>query len=318
MDVCYDMGRHDIPRIPVIEGDWWQVGNNPDLGDLTSEEQEVVDHCFFQASDGKWQLWACIRAVKVGRIFYRWQGDSIEQRNWTPMGIAMRSDSTYGESQGNGPKDEVLQAPHVIKEDQEYYMLYGGGGSPYRQCISGSVNHYQQICLATSLDGYDFFRHKSEDGYSQIFHGLGARDPMVIKVGNQFLCYYSVNISHSDVIALRTSFDLVNWSDYTVISSGRNFAPPPHSDNLECPFVVFLDGYFYLFRSSRYEPPINHVFRSKDPMNFGIDNNEKKITTLAAAAPEIVQVGKQFYISTVADVKGGIQIARLRWEPPLE
>jgi len=311
------MDRVDVPRIPVIDGDWWRVGNNPDLGEITSEKQEIVDHCFFQAADGKWQLWACVRYTKVGRVFYRWQGDSIEQRNWMPMGIAMRSDPAYGESHGNGPTDEVLQAPHVIKEGSKYYMFYGGGGSPYGQRIRGSVNLYQQICLATSSDGYNFIKHRGSDGYSQLFHSLGARDPMVIKVGNQFLCYYSGNILHTEdlrqnVIALRTSFDLINWADYKIVSGGGS--PGYHGSSAECPFAIFLDGHHYLFRSSSYAPPVNHVYRSKDPMDFGIDSDEKKITTLAAAAPEIIQIGKQFYISTVADLKGGIQVAKLRWD----
>jgi len=313
------MGCVDVPRIPYIDGDWWYVGNNPDLGKIGSERQEVVDHCFFQAADGKWQLWACIRFTKVGRIFYRWQGDSIEQSDWAPMGIAMRSNPEYGESCGNSPTQEMLQAPHVIKEDGKYYMFYGGGGSPYVKDIRGSINCHQQICLATSSDGYCFVRHKGTDGYSQLFHDQGARDPMVIKVGNQFLCYYSANLPHrnrQNIVALRTSFDLINWSDYKIVSAGGT--PGCHGSSAECPFVVFLDGYFYLFRSSSYRPPINHVYRSKDPMNFGINTDEKKITVLPAAAPEIIQVGKQFYISTVADLKGGIQVAKLGWYPPLD
>jgi len=308
------MSRLDIPRIPYIDGKWWHVGNNPDLGGIISEKQ-VVDHCFFQAANEKWQLWACIRYTKVGRIFYRWQGDSIEQRNWTPMGIVMRSDPKYGESYGHSPGDEMLQAPHAIKEDGKYYMFYGGGGSPYAK----EVKKENQICLATSLDGINFTRHKSADGYSQIFHGPGyARDPMVIKIGSQYLCYYCGNLEQKNwqgVVALRTSFDLINWSEYTIVSTGGS--PGYHASSAECPFIIFLEGYHYLFRSSSYAPPRNHVYRSKDPMNFGIDSDEKKIAFLPAAAPEIIQIGKQFYISTVTDLKGGIQVAKLGWYPPL-
>jgi len=310
------MSPLDVPRIPYIDGDWWYVGNNPDLGDITSKKRQVVDHCFFQASNGKWQLWACIRHTKVGRIFYRWEGDSIEQRDWTPMGIAMRSDPKYGESYGHRSDDEMLQAPYVIKENGKYYMFYGGGGSPYAK----EARKEYQICLATSLDGVHFTRYGGPDGYSQLFHGPGyARDPMVLKVGNQYLCYYCGNLEEKNwqgVIALRTSFDLINWSDYRIVSTGGS--PGYHHASAECPFIVFLDGYYYLFRNSNYRPPINHVYRSKDPMNFGIDSDEKKITILPVAAPEIIQIGKQFYISTVADLEGGIKVAKLGWYPPLE
>jgi hypothetical protein len=37
------------------------------------------------------------------------------------------------------------------------------------------------------------------------------------------------------------------------------------------------------------------------------------IATLRLAAPEIVQVSGQDYISTVEDLKGGIQLFRLNW-----
>jgi len=308
----------DVPRIPYIDGNWWYVGNNPDLGEITSEKQQVVDHCFFQAANGKWQLWACIRHTKVGRIFYRWEGDSIEEPNWTPMGIAMRSDPKYGESYGHSPDDEMLQAPHVIKEDGKYYMFYGGGGSPYTKMRKKFFKRYprteNQICLATSLDGINFTRYEDTDGYSQTFYGPGlARDPMVIKIGGQFLCYYCGNLEDGlGLIALRTSFDLIDWSDHTTVYDWEMGRVP------ECPFVIFLDGYYYLFCSRSYAPPVNYVYRSKDPMNFGINSDEKKIIVLPVAAPEIIQVEKHFYISTVADLKGGIQVAKLGWDPPLE
>lgn len=239
------------------------------------------------------------------------------------MGIAMRSNPEYGESFGHASNDEMLQAPHVIKENGKYFMFYGGGGSPYGQILADAPRHRanteNQICLATSVDGVNFVRHRGVDGFSQVFHGpAGARDPMVIKVGNQYLCYYCANLLEKDgkgVIALRTSFDLFNWSDYMVVSAGGSAGSKPYS--AECPFVVFLDGYYYLFRNSSYRPPVNHVYRSKDPMDFGVDNDEKKIAVLPAAAPEIIQIGKQFYISTVADLEGGIQVAKLAWDPPL-
>jgi hypothetical protein len=37
------------------------------------------------------------------------------------------------------------------------------------------------------------------------------------------------------------------------------------------------------------------------------------ITTLRLAAPEIIQVDGQDYVSTVEDLKGGIQLFKLNW-----
>ena len=64
---------------PVIEGDWWQVASNPDLGKYNDPNQQPVDFAVWQARDGTWQLWSCIRNTKAPghtRLFYRWEGKS--------------------------------------------------------------------------------------------------------------------------------------------------------------------------------------------------------------------------------------------------
>jgi hypothetical protein len=50
-----------------------------------------------------------------------------------------------------------------------------------------------------------------------------------------------------------------------------------------------------------------------DPLDFGCDSDEKKIGTIQVAAPEVVTVGQQTYISTVEDLRGGVQVYRLNW-----
>jgi hypothetical protein len=51
------------PVAPEIDGDWWRIASNPDLGALTGEEQAPVDFALWQARDGSWQLWSCIRGT---------------------------------------------------------------------------------------------------------------------------------------------------------------------------------------------------------------------------------------------------------------
>jgi hypothetical protein len=68
-----DSGRRTA-RVPAIDGPWWQVASSPVLPEIGSGPGEVVDHCFFKAKSGKWQLWAQIRDTAVGRLFYRWEG----------------------------------------------------------------------------------------------------------------------------------------------------------------------------------------------------------------------------------------------------
>ena len=88
--------------IPQIDGDWWQIAGNPDLGTLTGEKQQPVDFAVWQAEDGTWQLWSCIRQTKCGgktRLFYHWEGKARTDANWTTKGIAMKADPLRGRDQ---------------------------------------------------------------------------------------------------------------------------------------------------------------------------------------------------------------------------
>ena len=76
--------------VPKIDGEWWTIGGNPDLGQYNSDEQEPTAYGIWQAADGTWQLWGCIRKTNVGgntRLFYRWEGENITDTDWKPMGI---------------------------------------------------------------------------------------------------------------------------------------------------------------------------------------------------------------------------------------
>ena len=73
----------DITVVPRIEGDWWTVAHNPDLGACTSDRQQPVDFAVWQAADGAWQLWSCIRFTQLDghtRLFYRWDGKRTGSR----------------------------------------------------------------------------------------------------------------------------------------------------------------------------------------------------------------------------------------------
>ena len=56
------------------------------------------------------------------------------------------------------------------------------------------------------------------------------------------------------------------------------------------------------------------VYRSKDPTNFGVDDDRYLVETLPVAAPEIVQSHGQLYIAALLPNLEGIEIAKLGWE----
>jgi len=288
---------------PTLDGEWWPIAGNPDLGEYTSEKQQPVDFGIWQAADGTWQLWSCIRHTNCGgntRLFYRWEGESLTSKNWKPMGIAMQADTTVGESLGG------LQAPHVIIENGTYYMFYGG---------------WAQICLATSQDGKNFQRVIQENGTTELFSGpfTNTRDAMVIEIDNLYHLYYTGHNKdekpHSAIFC-RTSTDLQNWSEPIMVSAGGSAVELTdwYGGDSECPFVVQKDGLFYLFRNQRYgEDNINTQYCSANPLDFGVNDDQYLIGHLPVAAPEVIHYQGQDYIAALNPGLDGIRIAKLKW-----
>lgn len=288
---------------PHISGEWWQVAGNPDLGKYTSDGQEPVDFGIWQATDGTWQLWSCIRNTGCGghsRLFYRWEGRQLTDTNWTPKGIAMMADPALGESKGG------LQAPFVLQETNRFYMFYGD---------------WERICLATSDDGKVFTRKLNEHGQPGIFSGPyeNTRDAMVMKWGGLYYCYYTGHkkgAEYQSAIFCRTSHDLEHWSEPMMVSAGG--APAKLGAWLgadaECPFVVQRDGVFYLFRNQFYgHGNLNTQYASCNPLDFGVGDDRCRIGTMAVAAPEILFSGGQWYIVALNPGLDGIRIAQFDW-----
>ena len=285
--------------VPQIVAPWWQVAGDPDLGALTDPKQQPVDFGVWQAADGTWQLWSCIRKTKEPgntRLFYRWQGAKLTDANWQPMGIAMQADAKFGEPPGG------LQAPFVFHRGMEFLMSYGD---------------WAQICLASSKDGKSFTRRLNSDGKTGMFGegaGSNTRDPMVIRVGDRWHCYYTAHPNRHGSVYCRTSPDLEHWSDSRIVAAGGRAGNSAFS--AECPFVVAQRaGHFYLFRTQHYGTnALTSVYHSTDPFDFGVDDDTRHfVGTLPVAAPEIIVHEGRHYIAALLPSLKGIQIARLDW-----
>jgi arylsulfatase A len=292
--------------VPEIEGEWWDITNNPDLGKYTTSKQQPVDFAVWQAADGTFQLWSCIRGTKAGgksRLFYRWEAKNITDKNWKPMGIAMEADTTLGEEKSG------LQAPFVLKDNDRYLMFYGD---------------WNRICLAESTDGKVFRRVMNKNNNAALFTGSleNTRDPMVLKIRDTYYCYYTGHLKDDKLdhpksaTFCRTSKDLKKWSEEITVSVGGSAQKLTnwHGGDSECPFVVNLDGKFILFRNQRYgENSLNTQYCSANPLNFGIDNDDFLVGELPYAAPEIIQVGDQYYMVALKPGLDGMMIARLKF-----
>ncbi|MBV9122903.1 MAG: DUF2961 domain-containing protein [Planctomycetes bacterium] len=292
----------ETPKQPRIVGAWWQVAGDPDLGDLTSPKQQPVDFAVWQAADGTWQLWSCIRSTREQgqtRLLYRWEGARLTDANWKAMGIALRADPKVGEVEGG------LQAPFVFRAAGRFVMFYGG---------------WNAICSASSTDGKVFERRLNTVGKATLFGATGnPRDPMVLRIGNLWYCYYTAHPQNQGAVYCRTSPDLRYLSEARIIARGGQAGNGPSA--AECPYVVELEpGQFYLFRTQRYgREAQTSVYFSRDPLDFGVDHDEGHfLGTLPVAAPEIIQHQGRFYIAALLPSLKGIQIARLEWVSPAD
>ena len=294
-------GQAGVLRLPTIQAPWIQLAGDPDLRDMTAPNQQPVDFGIWQAADGTWQLWSCIRGTKEPgktRLFYRWEGAKLTDPDWKPAGIAMHADPKFGELTGG------LQAPFVFKRDGHFEMFYGG---------------WEDICSATSADGKTFARKLNVDGKATLFRSPGdfaqTRDPMLIRIGDSWHCYYTAHTGTRGADFCRTSRDLRNWSEARMVAAGGQSGSGNFS--AECPFVVELDpGQFYLFRTQRYGTNAQtSVYFSPDPLDFGVNHDEGHfLCKLPVAAPEIIKYEGQYYIAALLPSLKGIQIAHLEWK----
>jgi len=296
--------------VPRIVGDWWQIAVSPNLGELTSERQQPVDFGIWQAADGSWQLWSCIRKTKEAgktRLFYRWEGQQLTDTLWQPMGIAMRADTTIGETAGG------MQAPYVVEHGGEYLMFYGD---------------WQRICLARSKDGKNFTRDIREGSPALFgdYSETNTRDAMVIQYQGQWYCYYTAHPDNEGAVYLRTSDNLYDWSESQIVAYGGKAAGKGNGQFwlAECPHVIqpAADAPYYLFRTQSYGRVVDGllekaqkttVYASDDPTNFGIDDDQYFVDSLDVAAPEIFQYQGQWYIASLRSDLQGIQLAKLDW-----
>ncbi len=299
---CTSLPAAEPVLFPRIDGPAWTVAGDPDLGKWTAARQQPVDFGIWRAGDGTWQLWSCIRGTRCGgntRLFYRWEGKKLTEKDWKPMGIAMTADEKYGEASGG------LQAPHVIRIGGVYQMFYG---------------NWHGICLARSPHGKKFDRVFQRGNNTQMFTEdtpqvrANTRDAMVLAIGDTYYCYYTAYPHRKGAVYCRTSRDLQKWSESKIVAYGGRAGTGPGS--AECPHVVYRHGWCYLFRTQRYgRDGRTSVYRSKDPMDFGVEDDRFFVGTLPVAAPEIIRDGDRDYIASLLPSLKGIRVARLEWAP---
>jgi hypothetical protein len=291
-----------MPLVPEIVGPWWSIAGIPDLGPYNLDGQQPLDFTIWQATDGTWQMAACCRQTGCGgkgRLFHRWESASLLDEDWVPMGVFMVADPNVGETVGG------LQAPHVFRHGDEFFLFYGD---------------WVNICAARSSDGKRFERMLGADRRSRLFplgEATSMRDPYTMEFGGRFYLYYTGITGDTGSIFCRTSDDLRSWGPTVVVSRGGSAGCG--TSDAECPFVTYLegDGVFHLFRThTRNGGPgyATSLYRSADPLDFGVDSDVCKLATLPLEAVRLVESDGQTYIAALKPDLTGMMMARMAWK----
>lgn len=265
------------------------------------------DHTFVKDADGRWHIfgithpmvethplnlgihegeYASFHAISSSTNFKK----ALNKHHYTDLPKILPPSERPGEPHAN-------HAPYIIKKDGLYYMIYGH--SPIRLAVS------------SDLSKWDLKGNLFEDSD-------GARDPnLLFHDGMYYVTYCSVKS-----VRLRTSRDLMNWSEAETILCTNQFDP-------ESPSLIYFNNSFYLFVCSwdgiwdkkdiqgAYQHK-TYVYHSHDPLSFGTDD-ERQITILQSHAPEIFQdEDGDWYISSVEWPYRGVSVDVLCWEKQSE
>ena len=278
----------------VVAGEFTRI-YNPSIGE--NKKWYINDHCIIAAQDGAWHLFGITHEEPANPIdednFAHATSKNLTTFPWQKQPFALSVVE-------NPWKERHLWAPHVVYHQGTYYMFY---------CAGDTDPTKYKIHLATSGDLWNWERHPENPVVADGYH---ARDPFVMKMGDQWVMYYTATSEPSGgnhVVAYRKSSDLAHWGErniaYTDPSVGKGGGPT------ESPFVVRRNGYYYLFIGPRGGYAGTDVFMSADPFLFRI---EDKVGHIAAHAAEVMRdKDGKWYVSHCGWGEGGVYLAPLYW-----
>lgn len=215
---------------------------------------------------GTWHVYAITHAEPANPLDEKSFGHATAPSPtgpWTKRPFALTANPALGESH--------IWAPHVIYSNGVYYLFYAAGTPDHAA---------YRMHLATSTDLNNWTRSPANPLFTD---GFDARDPMVTRVGPQWVMYYTANRTPqggNHQVAYRTSTDLVHWSGKQVAfehPASGTFGGPTES-----PFVVFRGGWWYLSVCCDPGYQDTRVYRSRDPFHFSVNDLAGRIDAHAA------------------------------------
>jgi hypothetical protein len=261
----------------------------------------VNDHTFIQGPDKTWHLFGITHPKPLiwekdpGHQLAHATAKTLLQVPWQAQPFAVKRDWEKN-------REYVLWAPYVLRHEGKYYMFV---------CVGDQDTHRYRIHLLTSTDLKEWARSPDNP---MVIDGFDGRDPFVMRVGDQWVLYYTANSTPecgNHLVACVTSKDLVHWSNRQVVFThprAGSFGGPTES-----PFIVRRGESYYLFVCDN---EWTDVYVSRDPFHWDFD---QKNTRILAHASEIVRdTDGKWFISHAGWTSGPLRIAPLKWKDGLD
>lgn len=283
-------------------GEFTQI-YDPSVGE--TKPWYINDHCFVRDHHGLWHMFGITHAEPLNpmdeKSLAHATAREFTQAPWEKHPHAATADFKRW-------REHHMWAPCVMRHNDQYYMFV---------CVGGDAHSAYKIHLLTSDDLWKWERHEKNP---MIIDGFDARDPFIMRVGDQWVMYYTATLDPAGgqhIVACQTSRDLVNWSGRRSVfidSEAGTFG-----GSTESPFIVKRGKFYYLFicnNDRRQGYDATDVLRSEDPFHW---EWSQWVATIGCHAPEIIcDDDGQWYASHCGWGRGGVYLAPLFWEDTQE
>lgn len=271
---------------------------DPSVGE--DGEWYINDHCIVRDHKGMWHMFGITHVEPLQpmdeKSLAHATASRLTQIPWKKQPFAATADyERWGERH--------MWAPCVVHHEDHYYMYV---------CVGDDDHSRYKIHLLTSPDLWSWKRHPENP---VIVDGFDARDPFVLRLGDEWVMYYTATsdpAGGNHIVACRTSRDLIHWGHRRTVFLDSEVGTAGGST--ESPFVLRRGNSFYLLicnNDRRHGYDSTEVYRSADPFHWTFEN---RVGMIPAHAPEILRdTNGKWFVTHCGWGRGGLHLAPLYW-----